>query len=101
MNVSRNEISEIDLPPLQNLLELSVNENKVQTFRIYSTVPKLRLVSLKENEISEIEGLENVPYLRELYLDSNRIGCMKESINKCRYLNVLSLSCNTINKYLI
>ena len=112
LNLSGNELTELDLSKFPNLYFLSLNENKLKTFDL-SKDKKLGLALLSGNNMKEIKidnpnlwnldlsknafesvSLDNAPALEQLWLNDNKLT--KVDISKNTKLTVLNLVKNKL-----
>ena len=112
LNLSGNELTELDLSKFPNLYFLSVNDNKLRTFDL-SKAKKLGLALLAGNNMKEITidnpdlwnldlsknafesvSLDKAPALEQLWLNDNKLT--KVDISKNTNITVLNLVKNKL-----
>ena len=112
LNLSGNELTELDLSKYPNLYFIALNDNKFTTFDL-SKAKKLGLALLAGNKMQEINidnpdlwnldlsknafesvSLDNAPALEQLWLNDNKLT--KVDVSKNSKLNVLNLVKNKL-----
>ncbi|GAB6976762.1 hypothetical protein JCM15124A_16690 [Prevotella falsenii] len=112
LNLSGNELTEIDLTKFPNLFFLSLNENKLKSIDL-SKAKKLGLAFLSGNRLTDVKientglwnldlsknmlesvSLDNAPALEQLWLNDNRL--LKVDISKNPKLAVLNVVKNRL-----
>ena len=68
MKLAGNKIVEFSAIKCPNLVELDLNDNKIEKFETFDGHPKLSILSLKRNRINTATPLTNMPNLKALYL---------------------------------
>lgn len=68
MKLAGNKITELSQIKCPNLLELDLNDNKIEKFESFDGHPKILILSLKKNRINITTSLTNMASLKELYL---------------------------------
>lgn len=72
LNLTNNKIA--DLTPIKvPLVELYLNDNKIEKVETFDGHPKIRVLKLRNNKIGGLTQFANMPELKELRLTRNKI----------------------------
>jgi Leucine-rich repeat (LRR) protein len=94
-HIEKNKLKgKIAFPPLKNLEDLDLSENKITDIKGLGELPKLKVLSLSGNKIEIIHpGIEKCKLLRKIFLDANKIKKIKlGSFENLRYLKKITIT---------
>ena len=100
LDLSENEIEDIEGLDGLNLTELYLSSNKIQVVKGLSKLERLRVLDLSSNEISLLGGLVQLISLRTLLLCKNKIRHIRQlgSLENLAYLSIVDLCYNPIQE---
>jgi protein phosphatase 1 regulatory subunit 7 len=100
LDLSENEIEDVEGLDNLNLTELYLSANKIQIVKGFTKLDKLRVLDLSINDITLLGGLSQLISLRTLLLSKNKIKHVKQMnfLENLAYLSEVDLCYNPIQE---
>ncbi|CAD8145854.1 unnamed protein product [Paramecium pentaurelia] len=97
LNAASNKL--VELGPIKvPLIQLNLNDNKIEKMDTFDGNPKLRQLYLKRNKIAALTQFQNLPELKELKLSENKIKAI-QGIELLTSIQILQLRKNLIEGF--
>ncbi|KRW99030.1 hypothetical protein PPERSA_11631 [Pseudocohnilembus persalinus] len=98
LNLSNNNISEIENLEDMNLTDLNLSSNNIKNAEGLNKLEKLRILNLQNNQIIKLQGLIDLVSIRELWLSNNKIKHIRELqyLENLQYFSILDLCFNPV-----
>ncbi len=99
LNLRKNEVESLkELNILQELQELDISANKLNSINSLPPLPQLKILNISENDFSDVRSLQHLPALEKLDVSKTQIHDLN-ALPALPSLNYLNLSYTNIPDY--